>query len=307
MLFSNFGHDHQKISKISLGGAAISGAGGGYGFGHIDENAAIDLIHYACDCGINLFDTAPIYGFNQSEKILGYALKSMREKIKIVSKAGVSWHENKRVNMTNDPLTCQKMLESSLKNLTTDYIDIYMIHWPDEKIDIRYTLEILQKAKEQQKIVHLGLCNTHQEDLQKAKEVCSIDVIQSEVNLFQDAISELDFQGFKMGWGTFDKGILTGHVTEDRKYDESDCRSWAPWWKKSNWKEKVKKVEMLKEFAFNHNHNLVEISLGYSLSFAAIDSAICGFRNKMQLDVILKALSNLPDLEIISEAKKICE
>lgn len=305
MQYHSLENYHLKLSEICFGGAAISGEGRGYGFGKISEKDAIELIFYAFEKGINFFDTAPIYGFMESEKRLAQALKSIREKVAIVSKCGVDWHENLRVNMSNDPKVCQKMLDSSLS--LHGYLDVYMIHWPDAKIDIRYPLEVLQKAHEKKDILAIGLCNTTQDDLKKAQEVCHISVIQNEVNLFQNKNEELDFDGLKMGWGTFDKGILTGSVTEDKKFDADDCRSWAPWWKKSNWKQKVQKVEKLKKFTHEQGYTLLEMALAYSLKEGSINSALCGFKTQEQLDQILKALTHLPEKEVLIKAKEMLE
>jgi len=162
-----------SISKIPLafGGAAISGEGGGYGFGDINENDSIELLNSAYDKGIRIFDTAPIYGFGLSEVRMGKAFKQTRDKVFIVSKSGVTWGENKRVDMTNDPVVTTKMLEQSLRDLQSDYIDLYMIHWPDTRVDIRRPLEVLAKAKHQGKIKHIGLCNTNIADLEKGSEI----------------------------------------------------------------------------------------------------------------------------------------
>ena len=229
---------------IAFGGASISGEGGGYGFGEISENDAIELVLYALDCGIKVFDTAPVYGYSLSEKRIGMALKNKRDEAFIISKSGVTWHPNKRIDMTNEPTVCQKMLETSLKDLKTDYIDLYMIHWPDPRTDIRYPLEVLAKAQIEGKIQSIGLCNTNSEDLSKAIEMVKVEYIQSECNLFNNPLNELKNQIVEnnirtMGWGTFDKGILTGSVTKNRNFSKEDARSWAPWWKKSNWKDKV--------------------------------------------------------------------
>ncbi len=150
--------------------------------------------------------------------------------------------------MSNDPKTALSMLDKSLKSFGSDYIDIYLVHWPDKNVDVRAPLEVLYSAKEKGKILHLGLCNTNAEDLRKAKEAAPIEVVQMEANLFnqssfKDLASEITEEVYKMGWGTYDKGVLAGSVTKDRRFDKSDCRSWAPWWKKSNWKKKVDFVE----------------------------------------------------------------
>src|SRR5688572_482163 len=135
------------VFPVSFGCGAISGEGGGYGFGPILERDAVNLLNMAFDLGINLYDLAPIYGFGLAEKRLGRAFAKKREKVFLVSKCGVTWHENKRVNMTNDPIVAEKMLSQTLSHLRTDYVDLYMIHWPDSKLDIRVPMHALSKAK----------------------------------------------------------------------------------------------------------------------------------------------------------------
>jgi aryl-alcohol dehydrogenase-like predicted oxidoreductase len=286
--------DKRSLKNIGFGGAGLSSGGGGYGFGKIEGE--IDLVHEAVDVGIEIFDTAPIYGFNQSEITLGIALKNLREKVKIVSKSGVTWHPNMRVDMSNDPKTTQKMLEQSLTNLNTDYIDIYMIHWPDPRTDIRYPLEVLAKAQIEGKIHSIGLCNTNSEDLSKALEMVKVEYIQSECNLFNNPLHELkntisENNIRTMGWGTFDKGILTCSVTKNRNFSKEDARSWAPWWKKSNWKDKVDLVEKLQA---STEYPMRDIALQYASS--QVDLPLCGFKSRTHIENTKKAISyEIPD------------
>lgn len=290
---------------IAFGGAAISGEGGGYGFGDISEGEAIDLLHLAFDKGMRIFDTAPIYGFGLSEIRMGKAFKQNRDKTFLVSKSGVTWHENKRVDMSNTPEVTQKMLEQSLKDLQTDYIDLYMIHWPDAKVDIRRPLEVLAKAKHEGKIKHIGLCNTSVEDLDKGSEIERIEVVQSEFNFFQNGARETLFAYLKeknmsfMSWGTLDKGILTGRVDEKRKFDQSDCRSWAPWWKNADNKSKFQAMNKIWPLLDKNNHSGLELALGYNLSFDELSVALCGAKNREQLLSLFSALDNLPSGDLL--------
>ncbi|MGZ3790005.1 MAG: aldo/keto reductase [Bacteriovorax sp.] len=303
----------KRISKlpIAFGGASISGEGGGYGFGNISEGEAIDLLNLALEKGVRIFDTAPIYGFGLSEKRMGLAFKQNREKVFLVSKAGVTWHENKRVDMTNSPEVAQKMLEQSLRDLQTDYIDLYMIHWPDAHIDIRRPLEVLARAKAQGKIKHIGLCNTTVEDLEKGSEIERIEVVQSELNFFQRDVSSALFPYLKehdisfMSWGTLDKGILTGRVDELRKFDESDCRSWAPWWKNADNKSKFLAMKKIWPVLDKNNHTGLELALGFNLSFPELSVALCGAKNEEQLLSLFKALENLPCKEVREEIEEL--
>lgn len=277
----------KKLSGVAFGGASLSGIGGGYGFGEIGEKQAQSIIESALAASINIYDTAPIYGFHASEKRLGKYLKAVREKVYIVSKGGITWHNSKRVNLSNEPKIIESMLHESLKHLQTDYIDIYMIHWPDPKVDIRFPLEVLTRAQEQKKIKHIGLCNTNEDDYLKSKEVCQIDVLQSECNLFQNQLSQLaDYiqsdNLLTMGWGTLDKGILAGTVKTDSKFSEEDARSWAPWWKKSNWREKVLKVQKLESY---YNKSIFDLALSYSTY--NVDISIAGFKTTKQLEQII--------------------
>lgn len=296
---------------LAFGGAAISGEGGGYGFGDITESESIELLHLAFEKGLRIFDTAPIYGFGLSEKRMGKAFKQIREKIFIVSKSGVTWGDNKRVDMTNDPLVTTKMLEQSLRDLDSDYIDLFMIHWPDAKVDIRRPLEVLSKAKLQGKVKHIGLCNTNLSDLNLASEIDRIEVAQSEFNLFQNAHTQEIFPKLKeenisfMSWGTLDKGILTGRVDEKRKFDDSDCRSWAPWWKNADNKSKFLAMKKIWPVLDHYNHTGPELALGFNLSFPELSVAICGAKNKEQLLSLFKALDNLPSKEVLDEVVKL--
>jgi myo-inositol catabolism protein IolS len=289
------------VSRLSFGGASLSGEGAGYGFGEISTKESINLLHKSFSCGISIVDTAPIYGFGESEVRIGKAISGRRDSVHVISKSGVSWHENMRVNMTNNPEVALKQLHESLTRLNTDYIDTYMVHWPDKNVDLLETLDVYLMAQKQGKIKHIGLCNTTNAEILKAKTHCKVDIIQSEVNLFNNQISNLDNSqsAMTMSWGTFDKGIITGSVTKDRVFDKSDCRSWAPWWKKSNWKEKVDKIEKLKDFVKDTDYSLISFALGYNLNF--VDTAICGFKNEEQLDEILKAVNSLPSLTLIKK------
>lgn len=294
---------------IAFGGAAISGEGGGYGFGEISEGESLELLHQAFDGGIRIFDTAPIYGFGLSEVRMGKAFKNMREKVFLVSKSGVTWHENKRVDMTNDPKIAEKMLEQSLKDLNTDFIDLYMVHWPDARVDIRRVMEVLSRAKHQGKIKHIGLCNTNVDDLNKAFEIDRVEVVQSEFNLFTNKfVREHIFAYLKeknisfMSWGTLDKGIITGRVDETRKvYDKTDCRSWAPWWKDMDNSAKFQAMKNLWPLMDKKGHTGLELALAFNLSFPELSVAICGARNKNQLETLLKAASNLPKNDDLDE------
>lgn len=290
-----FGQTGWNIPRISFGGAAISGEGGGYGFGFVSKKEAQDLVNFALDIGINFFDTAPIYGFGLSEQRLGEFLQGKRDKVYIATKSGVTWSSSKRVNMTNDPQIAEKMLLQSLKDLRTDYIDLYFIHWPDSQVDIRKPLELLFKYQQKGVIKKIGLCNTHLEDLNKAKEITRIDVIQSEFNLFNRTAQKDILPYCKehhcafMSWGPLDKGALTGFYNLQRTYDDCDARKSAPWFKKSDLEKKVLKVEELKRFLPPHV-TILEMITSYYQSIPELSTILVGSKSPMQLQQFLSSM-----------------
>jgi aryl-alcohol dehydrogenase-like predicted oxidoreductase len=302
-----------QVTEIAFGGGSISGEGGGYGFGYIGEDDAISLLHKAFETGINLFDTAPAYGFGLSEKRIGKAFVNKRDDVFIVSKGGITWDDNKRIRIDNSPNVIQKMLEQSLKDLRTDYIDLYMIHWPDKNVDIRKPMEYLSRAYDVGKIRSIGLCNSFAEDIIKAFEVDRVCALQNEFNLFNSTAKDELFAIIKdknlgfMSWGTLDKGILTGRVTPERKFDDVDARSSAPWWKNDNKTIKYKAMEKVHDLLKENNHSGLELALGYVLQFEELSTALCGVRNDEQLKSAVHSLHNLPDKTILEEAKKIVD
>lgn len=310
MIYRKIPGINEPIPGITFGGAGISGEGGGYGFGKVSESDAEILLKSAYEAGITLFDTAPIYGFGLSEERMG---KFLPKEAMIITKSGVDWHENMRVNMTNAKSVTEKMLHASLKRLNRETIDFYMIHWPDPKVDICEPLEVLVKAREAGKIKYLGLCNTTPGDLAKADSLTEISILQSELNLFhQEAFQRLGDawkHRLSMGWGTFDKGILTGRVSENRKYDKEDARSWAPWWNKKEVLLKIERTKSLQKILTDYDLSLSDFCIQYSLNYFGLTSCLVGFKtvgDLVQVTSHLQANLMRERIEEVVERWKTC-
>ena len=121
-------------SRIALGTWAI----GGWMWGGTDEKESVRTIHVALDHGINLIDTAPIYGYGRSEQIVGEALRQQggREKVVLATKVGLDWTTGKIERNSTRQRILQEF-QDSLRRLQTDYIDIYQVHWPDPLVPSR--------------------------------------------------------------------------------------------------------------------------------------------------------------------------
>ena len=312
MQYRPFGKLDVEVSVVGMGAASISGEGGGYGFGSITEDHSIALVHQAQDAGINLFDTAPIYGFGMSEQRLGKALTGeRRQRAFVVSKSGITWDPNQAVRIDNSPEVTEAMLEQSLRDLKTDWIDLYLVHWPDPKNDIRKTIEVLVQAREAGKIRAFGLSNTHPEDIARASEIAVPEVLQAQFNLFENGPAKTLFpvvskesMGF-MSWGTLDKGILTGRVNANRTFEASDVRSHAPWWTSEDHTPRYRAMEQITPLLEDAKHNGVELALTHVLDHPQTSTALCGFRTPDQLEGVCAAVDHLLPTALLSTAREI--
>src|SRR4029077_1963775 len=127
------------VSRVALGTWAM----GGWMWGGTDQRESIATIRAALDQGINLIDTAPVYGFGTSEEIVGAALEGMRRQTVIATKVGVEWHDGK-VYRNATPARILQEVDDSLRRLRTDYIDIYQVHWPDPRVPVEETAEAMR-------------------------------------------------------------------------------------------------------------------------------------------------------------------
>src|SRR6266849_1775699 len=145
-----------RVSPVAIGTWAI----GGWMWGGTDEAESIATIKAAFEHGINLVDTAPVYGFGRSEEIVGKAIAEarLRSEVIIATKVGLQW-EGGRVSRNASRARILREIEDSLRRLRTDYIDIYHVHWPDPLGPIEETAEVMYELFKQGKIKAIGVSN----------------------------------------------------------------------------------------------------------------------------------------------------
>lgn len=218
MQYTTLPHTGIAISQIVLGCWAL---GGGYTWGDQDDKTSIETVDAALDVGINCFDTAEYYGKGQSESVLGRALSGKRQKAVVISKI---WVEN----MARD--TVVAACENSLKRLKTDYLDVYMIHWPNREVPLSETLEGMAALKESGKVRALGVCNFGSLDLSEACEVADIVADQLPYSLLFRAIEYdvlptcIEKNVPVMAYSTLAQGLLTGKFRSDSDVDDERAR-----------------------------------------------------------------------------------
>lgn len=148
MHYKPFGSSGMQISSMALGTWGI----GGTGWDDNPESTRIDAIQAAVESGINFFDTAPAYNNGAAERTLGKALKAIdaRKSTIIATKCGNEYINGQYVRNGKPEMIFQEC-EQSLRNLQTDYIDLYLIHWPDPNTPLEATMQALNQLKNKEK------------------------------------------------------------------------------------------------------------------------------------------------------------
>src|SRR5580658_91650 len=185
MEYANIKGTNLTSSRIAIGTWAI----GGWMWGGTDEGESIRTIHAALDKGINLIDTAPVYGFGVSEEIVGKAIeeRGQREKVFIATKVGLEWH-NGSISRNSSPGRIRQEVQDSLRRLRTDYIDIYQVHWPDLAVPIEETARTMQALCDEGLIRAIGVSNYSPEQMERFISVSELHTVQSPYNLFEREI-----------------------------------------------------------------------------------------------------------------------
>ena len=207
-----------KISEMILGCWAL---GGGYTWGDQEESESVATVHAALDLGINCFDTAEFYGGGRSEEVLGKALNGRRGSAVVATKVWVD-------NMTHGGII--QACEGSLKRLRTDYIDLYMIHWPNREVALEETLEAMLTLERSGKVRSVGVCNFGVKDLEDAFTVTRPVVDQLPYSLLFRAV-EYEILGAcrqhnvpVLAYSALAQGLLTGKFDSPADVDDERAR-----------------------------------------------------------------------------------
>jgi aryl-alcohol dehydrogenase-like predicted oxidoreductase len=160
MRFKRFGKTGMNMSVITVGTWAI----GGSGWGKVERKASIDAIRAMVDEGVNSIDTAAVYGGGHSEEVVGEAVKGIRSKLYITTKVALAMG----VTTIGDVKTfVTKQCELSLKRLGTDYVDLYLVHWPFKVFPAEETMATLNLLKKQGKIRNIGVSNFNEDQIKE--------------------------------------------------------------------------------------------------------------------------------------------
>lgn len=300
MEFTSIAHCQQKVMRIGLGTWAI----GGWQWGGTNEEKAIATIHQALDLGINLIDTAPVYGFGISEKIVGKALKKSikRENVIIATKVGLRW-QNQKIYRDLRKESILTEIDDSLKRLQVDYIDIYQVHWPDSTVPLPEVADTLKTLQQQGKIKAIGVSNFSVEQMKEFKKEVSLDVLQPPFNLFEREIEQKELHFCKenhiatLSYGSLCRGLLTGRMKKETKFEGDDLRKVDPKFQEPRYSQYLQAVNRLQTWMQQkYQKPLLTLAVRWILD-SSVSVALWGARKPEQL----KDIESLWNLKLTSQ------
>src|ERR1700740_3499075 len=278
-------------SRIALGTWAI----GGWMWGGNDGKESIGTIHAALHRGINVIDTAPIYGHGRSEEIVGEALRQYghRDSVLVASKVGIDW-TNGKIERNSTRQRILREIEDSLCRLQTDYIDIYQVHWPDPLVPVEETALTLRGLYEQGKIRAIGVSNYSPEEMERFRTSAPLHTVQPPYNLFEREIERkvlpyaLSRNVTTLAYGALCRGLLSGAMNAGRQFAKDDMRKTSdPKFQQPHFAEYLDAASKLDAYAREHfGKRVIHLAVRWLLDQPGVGIALWGARRPDQLSAI---------------------
>jgi aryl-alcohol dehydrogenase-like predicted oxidoreductase len=288
--------DHRPFGTTGLDVSAVGfgcwEVGGGYG--DVEETEFAHAVGRALDLGINCFDTAEGYGMGASERSLGQALGRRRDEAIIVSKFGMNYRDKPNLRDSSRERVFAS-IDKCLKNLGTDWVDVYLVHWPDRLTPFEETMHALEEVVRDGKVRFVGLSNFKPDEIEACRQAFRVDVVQYGWNMFdrrmqRDILPYCEQHGIGfMAYGSLCFGLLTGTFTEDQDFGDKDWRSrqgkmgsikmFEALFGAESFPRNVRAVEELKTVAARYDKSLPQLALRWATSNPAVSTALVGCRN----------------------------
>lgn len=263
------------IPTIGLGCMGMSKLKGSSIYGEADEKESIATIHRSFELGGNFLDTADMYGEGENERLIAKAVAGNRDKYIIATKFGVEMDDegNRTGNVNGSKSYLRKAVERSLRNLNTDYIDLYYLHRLDTNTPIEETVGAMADLVKEGKVRYIGLSEVGSGTIRKAHNTFPLTAIQSEYSLFERQIEELGILHTmkELGIGLISysplgRGFLSGTIKHPEDLVEGDWRRYMPRFQNKQFYKNIELLEKIKQVAEEKNITPSQLALAWIIS-----------------------------------------
>jgi aryl-alcohol dehydrogenase-like predicted oxidoreductase len=279
-------------SRVGLGAWATQGAG----WGGADAGEAVRTIHAAIEMGINLIDTAPVYGRGLSEEVVGRALREYgahADGVIVATKVGLRWPAGDVVRDAR-PASIRGEVEDSLRRLGRDSIDLLQVHWPDPLVPVEETAAALAELHAAGTVRAVGVSNFSPEQMEAFRGACPLHTSLPPYNLFERDAEDgvlpwCDRHGVTaLTYGVLCRGLLSGHMHPDTAFSGDALRAADdPKFRPPAYAEYLAAVDRLDRFAQeNYGRRVVHLAARWVLDQPGVGVALWGARRPEQVDAV---------------------
>ncbi|AMR27769.1 aldo/keto reductase [Hymenobacter psoromatis] len=301
---------------VSVEGLGCMGMTGGINgmsvYGEADEAESLATLHRALELGVTMLDTADLYGPMLNERLVAKVLAGQRDKFTVATKFGFEVDDNEQWTggYNGRPEYVRKSIERSLRNLGTDYVDLYYLHRLDPATPIEDTVGAMSRLVEEGKVRYLGLSEVPANMLRRAHAVHPISALESEYSLFDRRVEdegiiaaarELGI-GF-VAYSPLGRGFLSGDIKTPDDFEANDSRRFFPRYQGENFYKNLELVEKLQALAEAKNVTAAQLALAWVLAQDVV--VIPGTKRRKYLEANVAAASitltpaELADLDAI--------
>jgi len=282
---ATLGPTELRASRVGFGCWAM----GGHGYGHVDDTESVVAVRKALDLGVNLFDTADVYGFGHSEKVLSDALGDQRKSAIIATKFGVCWDDHGKTFKDCSPRRVFEAVEESLRRLRIDCIPLYQLHWHDGKTPVEDVMDALERCRQAGKILHAGICNLSEELLLTAcrnHEVVSYQCLYSLARRENEEIirNAAKTQGVgTLPYGVVGRGVFSGKYGVTSRFDEKDTRNEDRDFQGNQLEKNLLIANALGKIGKKYEKTASQVAIRWVLDNQNVTCALVGMKNENQV------------------------
>ena len=269
------GSQGPEVPAVGLGCMGMTQIAGADIYGQANEAESIATIHRSLELGGNFLDTADLYGPLHNERLIAKAIKSNRDQYIIATKFGFEIDDNEqltwKINGQKDYV--KKAVERSLKNLGTDYIDLYYLHRLDPNTPVEETVAAMGELVKEGKVGYIGLSEVSSETIRKAHAIHPLTAVQTEYSLFERSVEEagiLDTMkelgiGF-VAYSPLGRGFLNGELKSPDDFPADDFRRSIPKFQGEQFYRNIELVNEINKIAIEKNITISQLALAWIIS-----------------------------------------
>jgi len=263
------------VPKIGLGCMGMTTIAGNNIYGQADETTSIATIHRSLELGGNFLDTADLYGPLLNERLVAKAIKGNRDKYIIATKFGFEVDDNEQLTwrINGEPSYVKKAAERSLKNLGTDFIDLYYLHRVDPQTPIEETVGAMAELVKEGKIGYIGLSEASSATIRKAHAIHPLTAVQSEYSLFERSVEEAGILetlstlgiGF-IAYSPLGRGFISGDIQTPEDFEDNDFRKGIPRFQGEQFYKNISLVNEIKKMAEERSITSSQLALAWVIA-----------------------------------------